>query len=238
MLSPPPVFSPWLIVPPYSNSVSDFHFLCGCTWCFSGAWCCVVSVWGCIWLGCVVLCCFLCPFFVCFPCSLRCFLLFWCCCFYLCVVGFGVSSGWFVVCCWCVWCVVFLLVGCCIVLVGPLFCWWFVFLLLVLLVVGCWLFFSAPLFWWSWLFLQHVVLVRGCCWLVRVGWLFFSWCCVAGPGFLLLLCFAHGGSLVVGWCWLVRCFAPGAGWSCSACFWLLVLHDQRVLAPCCSWFFF
>lgn len=232
MVSPPPFCSPWLIVPPYSNSVSDFHFLCGTSWGFWCAWCCVVSVLGCI-------CCVWCEFCCCVA-------FFWC---VLCglVVGFccpGVAClcvG--VLGCWCVLClslvavVVLVCVGvlfvwCSFWLVVVLFCLFRFFVVLVLCCVALFRFLLVVGLSPGWFMLLVVgaapvllLLV-----LVCVGWLFSSWCCVAG-----VFC----GSLVVGWCWLVRCFAPGACFPCAG--WLVLV---LVVCGCsrstgsCSWFSF
>lgn len=226
---PSPVFPPpWLIVPPCSCSVSVFHFLCGTSWGFWCAWYACHAVLGCIGSGLVVLCCFLCPFFVSFPCSLRgSFVLVVLCC-WLCVVGVVCVS-----CCWCVWCV-FVWFWFCVVLLCSAFCWWLVF--------------SS---WFCWL---SVLVVRGWSWLVHVaaGWLlvrgYVSWCwlvcCFARAVLLLLVCFASGGSLVVGWfaCSVVLLHAffgcPGSVLQRSGLLFVYVKKGRFVLRPWCSGCFY
>ena len=223
-VSSPVCSPPWLIVPLYSNSVSDFHFLCGCTWCFCGAWCCVVWVWCAF--GCVAWCFAAASSFsgvfsvVLSLVSVVSWLLLWFWCVgllvrllvhvFLLVCLFGVV-GW-LLCCFVCSAVLVLIAGVC--------CVGFVFgLLLVLCCVALFRFLlvaAAP--GWFMLLLVGVGLFSS----PGVGW------CV-----LILVCFAPGvfcGSLVVGWCWLVRFFAPGAcgGWLVLV---LVAAHDQRFLAP-------
>lgn len=235
-----PVCSPtWLIVPPYSNSVSDFHFLCGTTCGFCGGWYSCRPVWGVFgW----ELCC--CSVF----CALFCwvfpvpFVGFWCpgvavvflVCWVLLVLHVLLvcfSFCWLVVVLFCLfhcfgpgcWCVFVHISFVCLV------CFWFCVVLLcsaflVLVCLSCMLFVCVASGWFG-LFPLFV----GCWWLVHVaaGWcwfVFFSWCwlvCVPGvlffaPGVFCVGSFFGGRLVLVGplFCswfmwWLVGPVASG-----------------------------